>query len=537
MRVADLVAQTLANFGAQHAFGMPGGEVLTLVDALNSAGVRFVLARNENAAAIMAAGACTVTGGAGVLVTTLGPGLANAVNGIADASQEHVPLIVLTGVVDHAVRDRYTHQVIDHRALLRPLVKGCFEVEVEGAAAVVSRAVSLAMTAPMGPVLIELAPGTAQTEAPSDERPRSPPKVLQPALAEDGESTALLQNLLAGARRPLVIAGFDAVRAEASAALRAVAERFAIPVITTYKAKGLIAETHQLSLGAAGLSPLADRHLLPLVRSADVVLLVGYDPIEMRQGWLDPFDEEAEVIEITASSPDHGMHRVSMRMEGDIAAILSALLPKQISPATPWADREPDAVKQALAQAFSVRADWGPHAVIDAIERRMPSEATVTVDSGAHRILLSQMLKINRPLGLLQSAGFCTMAAALPLAIGLKRAARDRPVIAVLGDGGLEMGIGELATLRDEGLAVVLVVFQDESLALIELKQRQFQLSNAGVRLGRTAYEDVARAFGGCGVRACSVADFEQAFDAALRAETFTLIVCEIKASDYVESI
>lgn len=537
MRIADLVALTLANFGARRAFGMPGGEVLTLIDGLNAAGVRFVLARNENAAAIMAAGASTMAGGPGVLVTTLGPGLANAVNGIADASQEHVPLIVLTGVVDHGVRGRYTHQVIDHRALLRPLVKGAFEVEAEGAAAVVARAVSLAMSPPMGPVLIELAPGTALLEAPADEKPRSPPEVLRPALSGDGTAVMQLQGRLAAARRPLLIAGWDAVRAGASVQLCRLAERFAIPVITTYKAKGAIPEAHGLSIGAAGLSPLADRHLLPLVKKADIVVLAGYDPIEMRQGWLDPFADTAEVIEVTACPPDHGMHRVTQRIEGDIADVLSALLaPPSPAPAT-WPDREPDVVKQKLAEAFAVPPAWGPHAAIDAVQRLSPPDATVTVDSGAHRILLSQMLKIERPFGLLQSAGFCTMGAAVPLAAGVKSVAPGRPAIAVLGDGGLEMGIGELATLRDEALPVVIVVFQDESLALIELKQRQSKLPNAGVRLGRTAYEDVARAFGGSGARVRSRAEFEQAFAAALKAATFSVIICEIKASDYVETI
>ena len=172
MRVADVVAGTLANYGARQAFGMPGGEVVTLIDALNKAGVEFLLTRQETGAAIMAAGYAAATGRPGVLVTTLGPGLANAVNGIADASQEHVPLIVLSGVVDRAVRGRYTHQIIDQSAMLRPLVKGCFEVDAVGSAAITARAIELALAHPMGPVLIELSPGTA-LEAAADQHENS----------------------------------------------------------------------------------------------------------------------------------------------------------------------------------------------------------------------------------------------------------------------------------------------------------------------------------------------------------------------------
>jgi acetolactate synthase-1/2/3 large subunit len=160
-RVADRIARVLKQASITHAFGMPGGEVITLLDALEEAGVFFVLARNETAAAMMAAGCCASSDGPGLLVTTLGPGLANAVNGIADAWQERVPLIVISGVVERGIRARYTHQVVDHRALLAPLVKGSFEIEPLGAEATIARAVRLALAHPRGPVHLDLSPQVA----------------------------------------------------------------------------------------------------------------------------------------------------------------------------------------------------------------------------------------------------------------------------------------------------------------------------------------------------------------------------------------
>ncbi|MBC8129744.1 MAG: thiamine pyrophosphate-binding protein, partial [Rhizobiaceae bacterium] len=164
-RVADIVAETLKAQGIGQAFGMPGGEVVTLIDALDRAGIAFHLARHETAAALMAAGASTLSGTPGLLVTTVGPGLANAVNGIADAAQEHVPLVVISGIVDRATRARYTHQVIDHAAMLRPLVKACFEIEAESAGPTVARALAIALAEPMGPVHLDLSPGTAALPA------------------------------------------------------------------------------------------------------------------------------------------------------------------------------------------------------------------------------------------------------------------------------------------------------------------------------------------------------------------------------------
>ncbi|MFL5331663.1 MAG: thiamine pyrophosphate-binding protein [Geminicoccaceae bacterium] len=534
-RVADTVARGLAVAGVRHAFGMPGGEVVTLVDALAEAGIRFILARHETAAAIMAAGAAAVTGAPGLLVTTLGPGLANAVNGIADAAQERAPLLVISGVVERGIRGRYTHQILDHAALLRPLVKASFEIEADGAAAVVARAIALAMAPPCGPVHLDLSPAVA---AAPDQLPR-PSTVTAPAASPgiDPADPAIadIRRLVTTSRRPVLVAGFEAARTGAVDALTQIADRYGIPMLTTYKAKGVVDERHPAALGAAGLSPAADRILLDLLARADLVLLAGYDPIEMRQGWLEPFPAAAHVVELTAAPPDHGMHRVDQRLLGPVGELLNAifvdLLPRRL-----WPEGEPGAARAKLAARFAGPDGWGPHGVFRELAATLPLDTTLTVDSGAHRILFSQMWQARWPLEVLQSAGFCTMNAALPLAIGVQAAEPGRTVVAVLGDGGLEMGLGELGTLRDEGLRVILVVLQDESLALIELKQRQAGLPQLGVRLGRTDLPAVARAFGGEGSEVASTDELREALLEALAAPGFSLIACRIRADSYVDA-
>lgn len=303
-------------------------------------------------------------------------------------------------------------------------------------------------------------------------------------------------------------------------------------MLTTYKAKGVLDERHPRALGGAGLSPAADRVLLPLAARADLVLLAGYDPIEMRLGWLDPFPSTADVVELTAAPVDHAMHRVDQRLVGPVGPLLHALA-DGLAPQPRWPEGEPDHARAQLAELFAASAGWGPHAVLETLAEAVPAEAVVTVDSGAHRILLSQMWRAPRPLQLLQSAGFCTMAAALPLAIGAGASEPGRPVIAVLGDGGLEMGMGELGTLRDQGLPVVLVVLQDASLALIELKQQDAGLAWAGVAMGRTDLPTIARAFGGYGAEVASVEELRSALADALAADRFTILACRIEAAAY----
>lgn len=531
-RIADTVASVLREAGNTLAFGMPGGEVVTAIDGLQAAGIRFVLARNETAAAMMAAGAATVADVPGLLVTTLGPGLANAVNGIADAAQERVPLVVLSGVVERAVRGRYTHQIVDHAALLSPLVKASFEIEPEGAAATVRRALALALAEPRGPVHLDLSPAVAAMPDPSPLP--VPPAAHGPLLGIDasGAAVASLRQRIAASERPLLLAGFEAARTGAAASITRIAERFGIPVLTTYKGKGVLDEHHPAALGAAGLSPVADRLLLDLVGKADLVLLAGYDPIEMRAGWLDPFPDPAAVVEIGLLPADHGMHGAGLRLAGPVTDILDAVA--ETPPRACWPGGEPERTRAALREAFRAPTPWGPHAVFETLQAALAPEAVVTIDSGAHRILLSQMLKVSRPLGVLQSAGWCTMGSAIPLALGARLAEPDRPAVAVLGDGGLEMTLGELATLRDQRAPVVVLVLQDESLGLIELKQRQAGLARAGVGLGATRFDEIARAFGGHGVEVRDTTSLAGALAEALAADRFSVIACRIGVDAYV---
>lgn len=530
-RVVEAVAATLHAHGVRHAFGMPGGEVVTLIDGLERAGIAFHLARHETAAASMAAGASVTTGTPGLLVTTVGPGLANAVNGIADAAQEHVPLVVISGIVDRATRARYTHQVIDHAQLLRPLVKASFEIECESAGPTVARALALALTEPMGPVHLDLSPTVAAMVDP-DPRVISPTTTLSPAIGAGDPAIQRLAHRLTKAERPLILAGFEAARAVAGPHILRLAETIGAPVLTTYKGKGLIPESHPLSLGGAGLSPLADTIMLGLMGHADLILMIGYDPIEMRLGWLDPVVDAGKMVEMTAAAPDHAMHHAATRFVANTAAATAALA-AAITPRKSWPDGEHVTARQQATEAFQTRSDWGPHTIIDLLHETAGADGLVTVDSGAHRILLSQKWVATRPLSLLQSAGFCTMAAALPLAIGAKVADPERRVFAVMGDGGLEMGIGELATLRDLGHPVTVVVFQDRSLALIALKQASAGLRPAGVALGETDFATIATGFGGHGVRVETAEDLRRELAAAEGRTTFTLISCSFDADAY----
>jgi acetolactate synthase I/II/III large subunit len=527
---ADLIGAALAAAGATHAFGIPGGEVLALMQGLDAAGLRFVLVKHENGGGFMAEGLWHMTGALPVLVATLGPGVANAVNVVANAMQDRVPLIFLTGCVDAAEAETYTHQVFDHQAMLRPVVKGSFRLAQGAVGAGMAKAIALATSGQPGPVHVDVPIGVAEglaTEAPFPRIWVTTPGL--PAAPDLAKARAALER----ARRPLAIAGVDAVNEAAGSAITDFCRANNIPLITTYKGKGLMPEADPLCLGGAGLSPKADRILMPLMAEADTVLLLGYDPIEMRIGWRNPFGAQQTVIEIAATRRDHGMHRADIPLTGGVALTLSALS----HAAPPRWTREPEAARTALRQAFASPGTWGPRAVFATLRAVMPPETVITADSGAHRILLSQMWDCPAPRLMLQSSGLCTMACAVPLAAGARIGRPDVPVLAFVGDAGLEMGAGELATLSARNLPVVICVLVDDSLSLIEMKQRGTRRPNLGVDFGgpgaRTDFAALARAFGGYGVDVSDRSTLATEAGAALARPTFTLIAAQIPRRSY----
>jgi acetolactate synthase I/II/III large subunit len=534
---ADIIARRLRAQGCRIAFGMPGGEVLAIVEALEKAGIRFQLVKHENAGGFMAEGywhgQSEAEPGApiapAILVATLGPGAANAANVVANAHQDRVPMIVLTGRVDASEAESYTHQVFDHQAFFRPITKATLSASKGAVARVIDRAVSIATEGQPGPVHLDVPIGVAEGAEPDREFSQAIPA----RAVADGDRLQAARETFRKAERPLVIAGVDAVNQQAGASLQAFAERFSAPVLATYKAKGLLPESHALSLGGAGLSPRADKLLLPFLAEADCIILAGYDPIEMRINWRDPFPENVPVIELSAIQPLHQMHRADHLLIGDVAGNL-ALLGENTAPKSGIPAPKITTLKSALAAAFAPEPEWGPGVVFETLRRLAPPGTVATADSGAHRILMSQMWRCDEPRSLLQSSGLCTMACSLPLAMGYQLARPERQVIAVMGDAGLEMGIGELTTLRDLGMPVLVVVLQDERLALIDLKQRASGRPQSGVSFGATDFAAVAQAYGGMGVTVSTQAELERAALAAFaRRDCFTLIAARIAPDAY----
>jgi len=532
-KTADIIAQALKAAGVRYAFGIPGGEVLELLEAFRRAGIRFLLTKQELGAGFMADASFQLTGKPGVLVATLGPGFTNAVTPVAQALLDRSALIVITGEIATGLKAVFTHQIIDQCEVLRPLVKWSTMIAATGAPAQIEKGIAIARAPLPGPVHFNVPTDVAAAQQPSGakhfERVQIP---AAPAAAQLSKVRTWLER----ARTPLALVGLGVQLDDASAELKRFAERWRVPVITTYKAKGIIPEDHRLVLGGTGLSPVVDRIHMERVREADLILAIGFDPVELRADWMAPWDAAKRTVNIDLVANTHHVYQCTIDCVGSIAESLrqlAAAAPRR--PLRRWPDRDltahRDAVRKAIMPPPSRRL--GPFQVIATLREIFPRNTLATVDTGSHRILINHVWEAYEPRRLLQSNGLGSMAYALPAAIAAKLIFPRRPVLAMMGEAGLDMVIGELSLLAHHKLAITIVVFRDDTLSLIKLKQERMKLPETGVVTGSPDYAALARAYGGNAHVVRNTAELTKAARAALKSSRFTLIEARIDPAEY----
>jgi acetolactate synthase-1/2/3 large subunit len=524
-KVIDVLAARLAARGVKRFFGVPGGDCsLDLIAACGRVGIEFVLTRTESAAAIMASVTAELTGAPGVLMATRGPGLANAVNGIAYAALDRAPLLVLADGYDPQL-DRVSHQRYDQHALMRPLVKGSVGLGDADPAARIDGLLDLAAAPPAGPEYIQMrgivirahatSPGTAP-----------PPTSTQAALVE---LPAGLDRLLASARRPLVIAGMQASQASASRALRKLVARWNCPVLQTYKSFGTVSsdDPHAIGFYVGGMAEES------ALKQADLIVLYGFDAIEFPpHRWR----AEAPVVELSTHAFERNIVQPAFTLVGALDALAEALQPLVASTAWPegFAD-ETRAQQRHLADAGSGEGPITPQRLVDALLAAAPEarRTRLALDAGAHMLPVLHTWHATEPQQSLISRGLATMAFALPAAIASSLAEPERPVVACTGDGGLMMCMGELGTAVQYGCRLVVVVFNDASLTLIGAKQRRRELANAGVDFSAANFADAARGFGALGLRVEQPEDLAPALTRAFAHPGVSLVDVAVNPDAY----
>jgi acetolactate synthase-1/2/3 large subunit len=530
---ARAIVAALADAGTRLLFGVPGGGPnLDVVGAAGAAGLRFVLARGETAATIMAATYADLTGTPGAVVVTRGPGLASAVNGIAHAALDRLPLVVIADTVP-AATPRITHQRIDQDALGRSVAKAAITVGGPRSAA---QAVRTALAAPCGPVVANIDQSTPDlktngTRAGADADAR--------LLAEAG--ILVLAAAMSAARRPLVLLGTGA-RPRTAAVRRALAGS-GIPVLHTYRARGVMPDS---SAEAAGLVTGGTMEW-PLLSAADLIIGLGVDEAEMIPA---PWDYAARTILVTADeAPGRGyftgaaMLRLPLDQALEVLTTALAAGHGHSWPGGAGRAVKEDAIRRLLAAGTTEQVAMPPPAVpgrltpqqvVRTVRDGTLAETVATVDAGAHMLVAMPLWEVDEPGRLLISSGLATMGYALPAAIAAALCSPGAPVIAFTGDGGLGMALAELETAVRLSLPVIVVVFNDAALSLIEIKQQPAGQGGAeAVRYRPVSFAAAATALGAAGTAVSTEAGLATELAAALRRPGPTVIDAHVDPACY----
>jgi acetolactate synthase I/II/III large subunit len=391
------------------------------------------------------------------------------------------------------------------------------------------------MTHPRGPVFLNCPADATRGSSPEPATPRAPQLIDQAVASPAAVSHA--HGVLSAARRPIALVGRGILNEGAAAALASFVSAWQIPFFATYKAKGCITEHDPLCLGAVALSPVFDDLALGLIREADAIVMIGFDPIELRDGWLDAVPAVPTVtVEYTPQT--HRIFDTGRQIIGDIPLIL-AQLSAHPKPSRAWTPARLSQLRQAVAHVIRPREPKGrisPSALFHAVSRRVTSDLLMTVDVGAHRILANHVLQCKTPGQLLQSNGLGHMGYAIPAAIGAALAAQ-KPVIAMLGDGCALMSLGELALVAERQCPIVSIILVDNDLALIDLKQDKLKMARQAVGFASPDFGLLARGFGLAASDVSGIAEFEAALDAALASGRPHVIAAKVDPAEYWEQM
>jgi acetolactate synthase-1/2/3 large subunit len=494
------MARRLRSAGCDVVFAYPGGEVLAVLDAVQAEGMRVVLAKHEAAAAFMAATYGGMTGRPGVCLATLGPGATNLVSGVAHAYLDRCPVIAIAGQLKTDFQGIATHQYLDLNQLFAPITKWCQTVTAGNVGAVVDKAMRISLMGRPGPVLLQVPSDVAGAEAPVGHWSGGSARLLE---GKGGGRTAYgvdpfaLQNagqLLTESHYPVLVAGLAA--GPVADAVRRFAETGGVPVVTTPKGKGVIPEDHLLSAGVMDVAFGSDQ-VRELLDQADLVLAVGLDASELMKPWA----WDCPVIHIDRLPNIDCYYQADVELAGDMAAGLRALA--EGVRRFHWPEGIGSETRQRVLAAINPPGEGlSITQALLQVRAGTPRAAIITCDVGAHKLAAGQTLPVYHPNSFLVSNGLSSMGYALPAAVAAALARRDVPVLALVGDGGLGMYLGELETIVREALPVVVCVFIDETLSLIRIHQDRRGLNHTAVKFQNPDLPALARAFGMTGLSA-----------------------------------
>ncbi len=485
---AEIIWATLAGEGVTTVFGYPGGAILPTYDALRKFPIHHVLVRHEQGASHMADGYARASGKVGVCIATSGPGATNLVTGIATAMMDSIPMVCITGQVPSKVLGTDAFQEIDITGITLPITKHNYLVRrTEDIAPAIREAFQIATAGRPGPVLVDITKDAQQASASYDFAAAAPaPHRPHPMLRAESSAMQQAIELIAAAKKPVILAGHGVILSEAEAQLLAFAERRKIPVASTLLGLGAFPTGHPLALGMMGMH--GESWVNHAIQQSDLLLAFGMRFDDRVTGTLATYAPHAKKIhiEIDPAEIDKNV-RADVALVGDLRQVLDTLLPlvPKSSDASWIAEvnkMKGDASVRDIINLPDNGHLYAAHVIHDIWREAQQSgrlaETIIVTDVGQHQMWEAQYFRHDFPRTLITSGGLGTMGFALPAAIGAKFACPEKDVWVIAGDGGFQMTASELSTIQQENVALNIAVINNGFLGMVRQWQEIFYDKN-----------------------------------------------------------
>jgi acetolactate synthase-1/2/3 large subunit len=550
---AKCLIDALKDAGVKTIFGLPGGTVLDIFAELYHAPFEFVLVRHEQGATHMADGYARATGKPGCCIVTSGPGATNAVTGLATANMDGIPMVCIAGQVPSSMIGNDAFQEADTVGITRAVTKHNFLVKrADDLPRIVAEAFEIAQTGRPGPVLIDIPKDIQRTNTDAVFSGKVSLRGYKPPYEGDPRQIARLAAAIKIARKPVILAGGGVIAGEASRELATFARKARIPVTTTLLGLGGFPDTDPLALRMPGMhgSVAANR----AISECDLLISVGARFDDRVTGKVSHFAPNAikAHIDIDASAISKSV-QVGIPIVGHVKPILKALIPlvraidrdTWLKQCRTWSQEAPFAYDKQEPQIL-------PQYVIEQIYNVTGGDAIITTDVGQHQMWAAHFYKYTRPRTFISSGGLGTMGFGMPAAIGAQAGCRDRKVVAISGDGSIQMNFQELVVAVEHDLPITVVILNNGYLGMVRQWQQMFYKKEySAVRLGtdqRARNENIrqkppaylpdfvkmAEAHGALGMRVTEKKDVAAALRKAIAAKRPAVVECIVKPDENV---